>query len=88
MPFLPMLPLQILTQNLLYDVSQSSIPWDTMDKDFLEKPKKWDASSIKKFMLYIGPLSSIFDYITFAVMFFIFKANTQNIKASFRPDGL
>ncbi|AVF48412.1 magnesium-translocating P-type ATPase [Elizabethkingia anophelis] len=76
LPFLPMLPLQILTQNLLYDVSQSSIPWDTMDKDFLEKPKKWDASSIKKFMLYIGPLSSIFDYITFAVMFFIFKANT------------
>lgn len=76
LPFLPMLPLQILTQNLLYDVSQSSVPWDTMDKDFLEKPKKWDASSIKKFMLYIGPLSSIFDYITFAVMFFIFKANT------------
>lgn len=71
LPFLPMLPLQILTQNLLYDVSQSSIPWDTMDKDFLEKPKKWDASSIKKFMLYIGPLSSIFDYITFAVMFFV-----------------
>ncbi len=47
LPFLPMLPLQILTQNLLYDVSQSSIPWDTMDKDFLEKPKKWEAGSIK-----------------------------------------
>ncbi|WP_288377267.1 magnesium-translocating P-type ATPase [uncultured Chryseobacterium sp.] len=76
LPFLPMLPLQILTQNLLYDVSQSSIPWDTMDKDFLETPKKWEAGSIKKFMLYIGPLSSIFDYVTFAVMFFIFKANT------------
>ncbi|SEH28140.1 magnesium-translocating P-type ATPase [Chryseobacterium culicis] len=76
LPFLPMLPLQILTQNLLYDVSQSSIPWDTMDKDFLETPKKWEAGSIKKFMLYIGPLSSIFDYVTFVVMFFIFKANT------------
>ncbi|MHC6200384.1 magnesium-translocating P-type ATPase [Elizabethkingia miricola] len=84
LPFLPMLPLQILTQNLLYDVSQSSIPWDTMDKDFLEKPKKWDAGSIKKFMLYIGPLSSIFDYITFAVMFFIFKANTPEHQSLFQ----
>ena len=84
LPFLPMLPLQILTQNLLYDISQSSIPWDTMDKDFLEKPKKWDAGSIKKFMLYIGPLSSIFDYITFAVMFFIFKANTPEHQSLFQ----
>ncbi|MCT3725986.1 magnesium-translocating P-type ATPase [Elizabethkingia anophelis] len=84
LPFLPMLPLQILTQNLLYDVSQSSIPWDTMDKGFLEKPKKWDAGSIKKFMLYIGPLSSIFDYITFAVMFFIFKANTPEHQSLFQ----
>nr|WP_315027034.1 magnesium-translocating P-type ATPase [uncultured Chryseobacterium sp.] len=84
LPFLPMLPLQILTQNLLYDVSQSSIPWDTMDKDFLEKPKKWEAESIKKFMLYIGPLSSIFDYVTFAVMFFIFKANTPEHQSLFQ----
>lgn len=84
LPFLPMLPLQILTQNLLYDVSQSSIPWDTMDKDFLEKPKKWEAGSIKKFMLYIGPLSSIFDYVTFAVMFFIFKANTPENQSLFQ----
>lgn len=84
LPFLPMLPLQILTQNLLYDVSQSSIPWDTMDKDFLETPKKWEAGSIKKFMLYIGPLSSIFDYVTFAVMFFIFKANTQEQQGLFQ----
>ncbi|WP_213280542.1 magnesium-translocating P-type ATPase [Chryseobacterium indologenes] len=84
LPFLPMLPLQILTQNLLYDVSQASIPWDTMDKDFLEKPKKWEAASIKKFMLYIGPLSSIFDYVTFAVMFFIFKANTPEQQGLFQ----
>lgn len=84
LPFLPMLPLQILTQNLLYDISQSSIPWDTMDKDFLEKPKKWEADSIKKFMLYIGPLSSIFDYLTFAVMFFIFKANTPEHQSLFQ----
>ena len=84
LPFLPMLPLQILTQNLLYDVSLSSIPWDTMDKDFLEKPKKWEAASIKKFMLYIGPLSSIFDYVTFAILFFIFKANTAEQQGLFQ----
>ncbi|NIF04143.1 magnesium-translocating P-type ATPase [Chryseobacterium sp. Tr-659] len=84
LPFLPMLPLQILTQNLLYDISQSSIPWDTMDKDFLERPKKWEAGSIKNFMLFIGPLSSIFDYVTFAVMFFIFKANTPENQSLFQ----
>ncbi|MBB6110257.1 Mg2+-importing ATPase [Mucilaginibacter lappiensis] len=76
LPFLPMLPVQILIQNLLYDVSQISIPWDTMDEEFIEQPKKWDASGITRFMLYIGPISSIFDYATFAVMFFVFKANS------------
>ena len=76
LPFLPMLPIQILVQNLLYDISQTSIPWDSMDKDFLETPKKWDASGITRFMIFIGPISSIFDYITFAVMFFFFKANS------------
>ncbi len=75
LPFLPMLPIQLLIQNLLYDISQISIPWDRMDDDFLEKPQKWDANSISRFMLYIGPVSSIFDYITFAVLFYVFKAN-------------
>lgn len=84
LPFLPMLPVQILVQNLLYDVSQISIPWDKMDEDFLEQPKKWDASGIKRFMLYIGPISSIFDYITFAVMFFVFKANNPAHQSLFQ----
>jgi P-type Mg2+ transporter len=75
-PFLPMLPIQLLVQNLLYDISQTSIPWDSMDDDFIEKPQKWDARGISKFMLYIGPTSSIFDYATFAVMWFVFKANS------------
>jgi len=75
LPFLPMLPVQLLVQNLLYDFSQTSIPWDRMDEEFLESPKKWDASGISRFMMFIGPISSIFDYITFAVMFFVFKAN-------------
>lgn len=76
LPFLPMLPIQILVQNLLYDISQISIPWDTMDEDFIEKPQKWDATGISKFMVWIGPISSIFDYSTFAVMWFVFKANS------------
>jgi Mg2+-importing ATPase len=75
-PFLPMLPIQLLVQNLLYDISQTSIPWDSMDEDFIEKPQKWDAAGISKFMIYIGPISSIFDYATFAIMWYVFKANS------------
>jgi len=76
LPFLPMLPIQILINNLLYDISQISIPWDIMDADFIEKPQKWNASGISRFMLFIGPISSIFDYATFGVMWFFFKANS------------
>ena len=76
LPFLPMLPIHLLIQNLLYDVSQISIPWDRMDEDFLKKPQNWDAGGISKFMVFIGPISSIFDYATFAVMFYVFKANS------------
>ena len=84
LPFLPMLPVQILIQNLLYDISQTSIPWDRMDADFLEKPKKWDASGITRFMLFIGPISSIFDYATFALMFYVFKANSVEHQSLFQ----
>lgn len=76
LPFLPMLPIQILINNLLYDISQISIPWDIMDDDYIVTPRKWDASGISKFMLYVGPISSIFDYATFAVLWFVFKANS------------
>jgi len=76
LPFLPMLPIQILINNLLYDISQISIPWDVMDEDYIVTPRKWDAGGISKFMLYIGPISSIFDYATFAVLWFVFKANS------------
>lgn len=71
LPFLPMLPIQILILNLIYDISFISIPWDNVDKDYLQVPRKWDASSIGKFMLWIGPTSSLFDIVTYAVMFFI-----------------
>ena len=84
LPFLPMLPVQLLTQNLLYDISQTAIPWDRMDEDFLKKPKKWDASSIQRFMFFIGPISSIFDFATFALMFFYFKANSPELQSFFQ----
>ncbi|QSZ26810.1 magnesium-translocating P-type ATPase [Aceticella autotrophica] len=71
LPFLPMDPLQLIFLNLTYDLSMTSIPWDTMDKDYLDKPRKWDASNIGKFMVWFGPTSSIFDMTTYALMFFI-----------------
>ena len=77
LPFLPMQPIHILVQNLLYDFSQTTIPFDNVDKEFIEKPRKWDASGIARFMFFIGPISSIFDYTTFAVMWYIFGANSE-----------
>lgn len=68
LPFLPLLPAQILLNNFLYDLAQISIPTDHVDDTFTIKPRHWDISLIRKFMLYIGPLSSIFDFITFAVL--------------------
>lgn len=82
-PFLPMLPIHLLIQNLLYDISQIAIPWDTMDEEYLKVPRQWDASSIGKFMLYIGPISSIFDIITYLVMWFVFKANAPEVQGVF-----
>jgi len=71
LPFLPMLPIQILVLNLIYDISCISIPWDNMDTEFLKYPRKWDASSIGKFMVWMGPVSSIFDIITYIVLYFV-----------------
>ena len=76
LPFLPMLPIQLLVQNLLYDVSQVSIPWDDVDPDYLKQPRKWDASGIARFMVFIGPISSVFDIVAFLVMWNVFHANT------------
>ncbi|MEN6410622.1 MAG: magnesium-translocating P-type ATPase, partial [Anaerolineaceae bacterium] len=73
LPFLPMLPLQVLTNNLLYDLSQTAIPSDGVDAEWLEKPRKWTMSGIQRFILYIGPISSIFDYLTFFIMLYVFK---------------
>jgi Mg2+-importing ATPase len=72
LPFLPMDPLQVLTNNLLYDFSQVPIPTDDVDPEELLQPRPWTIDPIKKFMLFVGPISSIFDYTTFAVMWFVF----------------
>ncbi len=72
LPFLPMLPIQILANNMLYDFSQMTIPTDNVDEDQLIRPKKWDFNKIKKFILFFGPISSLFDYATFFVMLYVF----------------
>jgi Mg2+-importing ATPase len=71
LPFLPMLPLQILFLNLIYDISCISVPWDKIDRKYLEAPKRWETSSIGKFMIWFGPTSSIFDITTYLIMYFI-----------------
>jgi P-type Mg2+ transporter len=72
-PFLPMLPLQILTNNLLYDISQVAIPTDTVDLDVVAQPRQWDLKEVTRFIVFIGPCSSIFDYTTFLVMLYVFN---------------
>ena len=75
LPFLPMLPTQILLNNLLYDMAQLSIPTDNVDETYLEKPQHWDIGLIRRFMIYVGPISSIFDFLTFFVLLRVFHAS-------------
>ena len=77
LPFLPMAPIQILTNNLLYDFSQTAIPTDNVDEEYLTVPRKWDIGHIARFVLFFGPISSIFDYVTFFTMFYIIGANSE-----------
>ncbi|KRN54515.1 magnesium-translocating P-type ATPase [Carnobacterium divergens] len=83
LPFLPMLSIQLLVQNLIYDVAQLTIPWDRMDEEDLMKPAKWNTGNLMKFTLSIGPISSIFDILTFLLMYFVFHANTVGNQALF-----
>ena len=74
LPFLPMLPIQVLTNNLLYDFSQTTIPTDAVDAEWLTKPRKWEIDRILRFILFIGPISSVFDYVLFFIMLYVFNA--------------
>jgi Mg2+-importing ATPase len=74
LPFLPMRPVQILLNNLLYDVSEIAIPLDTVDEEYVRKPRQWDMKAIRNFMFVMGPISSLFDFLTFFVLLKVFHA--------------
>jgi len=84
LPFLPMLPIHILVQNLFCDLSQLGIPFDHVDDEFIKKPRKWSTKSIKSFMYLLGPISSIFDILCFVVLFYIIGANTVELAPLFQ----
>jgi Mg2+-importing ATPase len=83
-PFLPMLPMHLLVQNLLYDISQIAIPFDNVDEELLKKPQRWQPGDLGRFMLFFGPISSIFDITTYAMMWFVFSANTPEEQTLFQ----
>jgi Mg2+-importing ATPase len=84
LPFLPMLPLQLLTQNLLYDLPQTGIPFDRADPGLVDRPLSWHPMEIGRFMLFFGPLSSLFDIATFALMWFVFHADSVARQGQFQ----
>ncbi len=84
LPFLPMLSIHLIVQNLLYDISQTAIPFDSMDKEFLMKPRKWDSSDLSRFMIFIGPISSIFDIATYLVMWYVFGCQSPEAQTLFQ----
>lgn len=84
LPFLPMLPLHLLIQNLLYDVSQVAIPFDNVDDEQIKKPQRWNPADLGRFMVFFGPISSIFDILTFCVMWWVFKANVPEMQTLFQ----
>jgi Mg2+-importing ATPase len=85
LPFLPMAPVQILLNNLLYDVSQTGIPLDNVDPEAVKVPQKWDISLIRRFMIRIGPISSIFDYATFGLMWWVFGCSAWLLPGADKP---
>jgi P-type Mg2+ transporter len=84
LPFLPMLPLHLLVQNLLYDISQAAIPFDNVDEEFLARPQRWNPGDLGRFMVFFGPISSIFDIATFALMWYVFAANVPEAQTLFQ----
>lgn len=88
LPFLPMLPTQILLNNLLYDVSELPIPTDNVDHEYVEKPRRWDISFVRKFMVTFGPISSIFDFLTFFIMLAVFHATESMFQTAWFLESL
>ncbi len=88
LPFLPMLPIQILLNNFLYDISQLTIPSDNVDEEYLLKPQRWNISFIRKFMLFFGPISSIFDFATFGLMYYFFSHSASSFQTGWFMESL
>ena len=88
LPFLPMLPFQILLNNFLYDISQVAIPSDRVDQTYLLKPRRWNVAFIRRYMLVLGPLSSVFDLATFAVMLGVFRAGPELFRTGWFVESL
>ena len=86
--FLPMLPSQILLNNLLHDTSQLAIPTDNVDEEQLRRPSHWDIAFIRRFMIYFGPLSSVFDFATFAVMLWVFQSGPEQFRSGWFVESL
>jgi len=84
LPFLPMIPIQILLQNLVYDFTQIAIPWDNVDEEFMRRPKRWNTRSLSRFMNVLGPVSSVFDVATFAALWFVLGYRTAGQQALFQ----
>jgi Mg2+-importing ATPase len=84
LPFLPMLPMQILFMNLLYDVANFTLPTDNVDEEYTKWPKRWDIGFVRKFTLFFGPFSSLYDFLTYGIMLFIFGASTPALAPLFQ----
>jgi P-type Mg2+ transporter len=88
LPFLPMLPIQILLTNFLYDVSQLTIPSDNVDEEYIKRPKRWNMKYIRNFMLVFGPISSLFDFTTYGFMFLLFKSSASSFQTGWFMESL
>jgi Mg2+-importing ATPase len=88
LPFLPMLPPQVLLNGFLYDMAQLTIPTDRVDPSYIHKPRRWDLGVIRQFMLFIGPVSSLFDFLTFAVLLFVFRASEETFHTGWFVESL
>ncbi len=88
LPFLPMLPIQILLNNFLYDISQLTLPLDKVDEEYIKKPKRWDIHQIRNFMIVFGPISSVFDFLSFFVLFMFFKNSPGSFQTGWFMESL
>jgi Mg2+-importing ATPase len=88
LPFLPLLPVQILLNNFLYDLSQVTIPTDNVDRSYVARPRKWDTAMVQRFMLGLGPISSLYDFLTFAVLLGLFHAGPAEFRAGWFIESL